>query len=160
MIIQKNSMDDSRLPRGIRNRNPLNIKKTKSQWLGLVSSENEKTFCVFKDAAYGFRAAFILLKNYYYFYQKRTIRQIINRWAPSVENNTWSYISSVCKGAKILPDDSLPPMKDENRELWINIVLQMCKVENGYIPANYRKKANEAFTWVFGNKFIQLSVNW
>ena len=74
--------------------NPLNIRYSeKNQWLGQTGERNG--FCVFSEEKYGWRAAFVLLKNYY---KKgfRTISQIIHRFAPASENPTSSYVSFVC----------------------------------------------------------------
>lgn len=74
--------------------NPLNIRYSeKNEWLGQTGERNG--FCVFSEEKYGWRAAFVLLKNYY---KKgfRTISQIIHRFAPASENPTSSYVSFVC----------------------------------------------------------------
>lgn len=74
--------------------NPLNIRYSeKNQWLGQTGERNG--FCVFSEEKYGWRAAFILLKNYY---KKgfRTISQIVHRFAPASENPTSSYVEFVC----------------------------------------------------------------
>lgn len=74
--------------------NPLNIRYSeKNQWLGQIGERHG--FCVFSEEKYGWRAGFILLKNYY---KKgfRTISQIIHRFAPASENPTSSYVSFVC----------------------------------------------------------------
>ena len=36
------------LPRGIRNCNPLNIRRSKDQWKGLLPEQNDKSFYQFK----------------------------------------------------------------------------------------------------------------
>ena len=72
------------LPRGIRNCNPLNIRRTaKDQWKGLAERQQDAAFCQFKSLEYGWRAAFYLLtRTYYHKYRLYTIRTIIRRWAP------------------------------------------------------------------------------
>lgn len=74
--------------------NPLNIRYSeKNEWLGQTGERNG--FCVFSEEKYGWRAAFVLLKNYY---KKgfRTVSQIVHRFAPASENPTSSYVSFVC----------------------------------------------------------------
>lgn len=74
--------------------NPLNIRYSeKNEWLGQTGERNG--FCVFSEEKFGWRAAFVLLKNYY---KKgyRSISQIIHRFAPASENPTSSYVSFVC----------------------------------------------------------------
>ena len=74
--------------------NPLNIRySAKNEWLGQIGHRNG--FCVFSEEKYGWRAGFVLLKNYY---KKgfRTVSQIVHRFAPASENPTSSYVSFVC----------------------------------------------------------------
>ena len=83
------------LPRGIRNNNPLNIRRTaKDQWKGLRAHQTDSAFCQFERLEYGWRAAFYLLtRTYYHKYRLFTIRGIISRWAPPNENLTATYIA-------------------------------------------------------------------
>ena len=84
------------LPRGIRNNNPLNIRKGKDQWKGLRAQQTDASFCQFERLEYGWRAAFYLLtRTYYHKYRLFTIRAIISRWAPPNENLTATYIENV-----------------------------------------------------------------
>ena len=74
--------------------NPLNIRYSeKNEWLGQTGERNG--FCVFSEEKFGWRAAFVLLKNYY---KKgyRSVSQIVHRFAPASENPTSSYVSFVC----------------------------------------------------------------
>ena len=120
-------------PRGIRNNNPLNIRRTPtSSWKGMRDEQSDKSFCQFKSMAYGFRAAFVLLKLYYTQHKLRTIRQIINRWAPSSDNNnTEAYIARVCADCCITSDQPLRYLTDDPRT-WLDIVAAMADVESGY----------------------------
>lgn len=75
--------------------NPLNIRYViTNQWLGQVGERNG--FCVFSEEKFGWRAAFVLLKNYH---KKgfRSVSQIVHRFAPASENPTSSYVDFVCK---------------------------------------------------------------
>ena len=77
------------LPRGIRNNNPLNIRRSKDQWQGLRAQQTDASFCQFETLEYGWRAAFYLLtRTYYHKYRLFTIRAIISKWAPPNENLT------------------------------------------------------------------------
>ena len=42
-------------PRGIRNCNPLNIRRSKDQWKGLAERQQDAAFCQFKSLEYGLR---------------------------------------------------------------------------------------------------------
>ena len=86
------------LPRGIRNNNPLNIRRGKDQWQGLRAQQTDAQFCQFETLEYGWRAAFYLLtRTYYHKYRLYTIRAIINKWAPPHENLTATYIENVSR---------------------------------------------------------------
>jgi hypothetical protein len=120
-----------KIVRGLRNNNPLNIIKSNTIWLGQTNCTSESTFCTFSSMQYGFRAALKLLKNYYCVHHLRTIRDIVSRWAPETENKTEAYIRQVCRMTMTGDDTPLPPMKEETRGVWINIVMAMATVECG-----------------------------
>ena len=121
------------LPRGIRNCNPLNIRRGKDQWKGLLKEQNDKSFYQFKSMEWGYRAAFRLLRTYRVKYQRYSVRTIIERWAPPNENNTQAYIRRVCEtmGVQshfILNIGSL----EEDDAYWAcELVRAMALVENG-----------------------------
>ena len=93
------------IPRGIRNNNPLNIRRSKDQWQGLRALQTDPSFCQFETLEYGWRAAFKLLtRTYYHTYRLFTIRAIINKWAPPNENKTEAYIKNVSRLTGIGPD--------------------------------------------------------
>lgn len=94
-------------PRGIRNNNPGNIRKTQTAWQGLAPVQSDPDFFIFETMAYGVRAAAVILLHYYRVHGLKTVRQIISRWAPPNENNTDAYISAVCGTMGVKPDDEL-----------------------------------------------------
>lgn len=120
-------MRNSSLPRGLRNNNPGNIRKNSDVFQGEKTS-SDKEFKQFKSMAYGYRAIFKILSNYYRNYKLDTIRKIIGRWAPKNENNTNAYIKAVSDYAGISADD---PINVNDREQMTRIVAGMSKVENG-----------------------------
>lgn len=122
----------AKLPRGIRNNNPLNIRKG-GRWIGQRYNETDKEFCEFQTMAYGFRAAFRTLITYYTKHDCKTLEKIINRWAPPNENDTLSYIRHVKVKAGIgfssarLPD----PRLKCSWPTWRRIIMAMASQENG-----------------------------
>ena len=72
--------------------NPFNI-RCGSRWLGLSSSS--KGFCEFETLEYGVRAACVLLLQSYRKKGVCRLSSIISRFAPSVENDTQSYLDYV-----------------------------------------------------------------
>lgn len=85
--------------RGYRNRNPGNLDfNTANDWLGqLGREEGGGRFARFDTHEHGIRALGKLLLNYQAKYKLMTIAGIINRWAPSHENNTSGYAQRVAK---------------------------------------------------------------
>ena len=126
------------LPRGIRNHNPLNIRRTaKDQWKGLAEVQTDRAFCQFKSLEYGWRAAFYLLtRTYYHKYRLYTIRTIIRRWAPSIENNTEVYIANVSRLTGISPDEPLGIPSDQPAR-WMMLGAAMAIQENGTSSLDY-----------------------
>lgn len=120
------------LPRGIRNNNPLNIRKG-NNWQGEKKVQTDKAFEEFESLQMGLRAGFIILRNYQRIslapkMRANTIRKIINRWAPPSENNTLKYIETVARRSGLNPDE-LIAYRDKPRML--AVVEAMCFVECG-----------------------------
>lgn len=86
-----------KVPRGIRNNNPLNIRySAANHWEGRREAKIDLEFEEFISDSYGLRAGFILINNYIRMKQLDTVEKIIRRWAPPSENNTENYINTVC----------------------------------------------------------------
>ena len=125
-------MMDKKLPRGIRNNNPLNIRKG-NNWQGEVSSSNDTQFEQFVSMQMGVRAGFNILKNYMTGYGGRAkaltnVHDIIHRWAPPSENNCKAYIDSVCRFSGLHPFERL---QFTDRTKMLALVDGMIRVECG-----------------------------
>lgn len=120
------------LTRGIRNCNPGNIRRG-DNWDGLVENGKEKdsSFCVFQSPQYGIRALTKILLNYEKRYGINTVKGIINRYAPSSENDTESYIKHVCEVLGVGEEDSLN-LYDKN--ILLTLIKAIIKHENGVQP--------------------------
>lgn len=119
-------------PRGIRNNNPGNI-RWGDDWKGLVAvaRRTDKSFCQFVKPEYGIRAMVIVLHNYQRKHGLSTVSGIINRWAPTSENDTQSYINSVAKATGVTPDQRI----DTNDSRFMMKLLQaIIQHENGVQP--------------------------
>lgn len=115
-------------PRGIRNNNPLNIRKGQT-WLGLSPTQSDPSFCQFRTMELGIRAACKIIQTYITKYHLTTVREIIYRWAPPEDgNDTGAYIRQVCKRAYYLRDTCIHA--DNAREL-TRLIHAMAYVENG-----------------------------
>ena len=130
-------MSESKLPRGLRNNNPLNIRRSGDKWQGLKVRQEDKAFFQFSEMKWGWRAAFRLLCHTYYGkYKLRTIRDIITRWAPPKENNTEAYIRRVTDRIGIGPDRELGDPQTHPTQ-WMMIGIAMAIVENGTTNLDY-----------------------
>ena len=121
-----------KLPRGIRNNNPLNIRKG-NNWHGERAIQDDPAFEQFVSIEYGLRAAFILLRNYIQgkppaWVKYNTIDKIIRRWAPESENATQHYIDFVAKDTGI---DARQVISFSDRKSMVAIVSAMAMVECG-----------------------------
>lgn len=95
------SIDLPRLPRGCRNNNPLNIRRSRSQWLGKIpfNKSTDTQFEQFETMNLGIRAAMCLLRTYINKYKLNSVSSIIRRWAPASDgNNVDFYVSFVSGG--------------------------------------------------------------
>lgn len=95
------------IARGIRNCNPGNLERG-TNWLGLKPIQDDPRFCQFVSMDYGCRALLKTLMTYRNKHGLKTIRGIINRWAPNIENNTSGYMQRVSKAIGYGLDDELP----------------------------------------------------
>lgn len=118
-------------PRGIRNNNPLNI-RIGNTWLGERQNPTDPAFEEFVTMAYGYRAAFCILRRYIRRYKKNTISSIISTWAPANENNTQKYIDFVSSKLGINPDVTI---NYEDEETMTKLVAAMQIMECG-VPAD------------------------
>ena len=121
-------MKKNNLPRGLRNNNPGNIRINGDLFQGEVRPSKDKSFKQFETMAYGYRAMFVILRNYIRNYKLDTIRKMISRWAPPKENHTEAYVKAVSDYAGIPADD---PINVNDREQMIRIVAGMSRVETG-----------------------------
>jgi hypothetical protein len=87
--------------RGIRNNNPGNIERG-APWQGLMEPDRmtprqaaETRFAVFRSPKWGIRAIARTLITYQDKHGLNTVRGIIDRWAPPVENDTAAYVAAV-----------------------------------------------------------------
>ena len=117
-----------KISRGLRNNNPLNIRRNSTKWKGLSAKQTDREFFSFVDACWGYRAAFVALHNYYLRHSLKTLRAWINRWAPPVENDTDAYVRFVSRVSGIDADAELD-INDEDSML--RIVSAMSHMENG-----------------------------
>ena len=113
--------------RGLRNNNPLNIRRSGEQFQGEING-TDKSFKTFSSLPYGYRAGFVILGTYLS-RGVNTIEKIISKWAPPVENDTESYIKNVEKWSGV---PRYKVLSGADGADYILIVAAMCFVENGH----------------------------
>lgn len=116
--------------RGIRNNNPGNIRHG-DKWQGLSAEQTDSEFCVFSQPEYGIRALCRILRTYQHKYGLRDVHSIINRFAPPVENDTESYIKSVCLKLDVTPETLIDL---EEKGIMLNLLKAIIRHENGEQP--------------------------
>ena len=116
--------------RGIRNNNPLNIRKTDTSWKGEVGGADNE-FETFSAPEWGIRAAARILQTYQEKYGLNTVRGIVGRWAPPSENDTSAYVQAVSIWADFEPDD---PLDMTNYDTVYRLLRAMARMENGKPP--------------------------
>ncbi|MPY23923.1 hypothetical protein [Shewanella sp. YLB-07] len=128
---QPNTGSTMRMPRGLANNNPLNIRENDRvdyDWLGESIVDNDESFEVFDTPFYGIRAAARILKTYRDKRGLNTVEGIINRWAPTHENPTPEYANFVANRAGVSVQQPLS-MAD-----YPKVIGAMIHFENGYNP--------------------------
>lgn len=116
------------MSRGLRNCNPGNIRQSKTRYKGERHPSRDSEFKEFESMAYGYRAMFVLLDTYSRRYGLCTIRQMLNRYAPPVENFTEGYIRFVSEKTGIAPDEIINTRAARDM---VPIVAAMSQIENG-----------------------------
>lgn len=121
------------LPRGIRNHNPLNLREDihGDQWDGEALFNTDSSFEEFKSPVWGIRAGAKTLRNYQRIHGLYTVSDIINRFAPSVENNTSSYIEHVASKLGVHANQSI---NLDDKAVLTQLVNVIIKHENGINP--------------------------
>lgn len=117
------------LPRGIRNNNPGNIRHG-DNWRGMAEEQPDSAFITFVKPEWGFRAMVRILHSY----NRRgvnTLAEIINTWAPPVENNTAAYVNHVAERLGMAPSGVIDL---EDRETVIDLLEAITLHENGQQP--------------------------
>lgn len=131
-------MSKNRLPRGIRNNNPLNIRYVrKNNWQGRAPQKKDNAFEEFRSMAFGYRAAFMLMHKYIRLYNLHSIYDVVARWAPTADgNDVMNYAGRVSEKTSwgIFTD-----IEWTDWRFMVKMAVAMAEVENGvcmsYTPA-------------------------
>jgi hypothetical protein len=120
------------IPRGVRLNNPGNLKYDPAvRWQGLDSPTDDGTFCRFLSPKWGIRAMARVLIAYQDKHNIRTVNEIVQRWAPAVENDTGAYIRHLASEVGV--DPTQPINLHDPR--WLRpLVIGIIRHENGMQP--------------------------
>lgn len=118
--------------RGIRNNNPGNIRRDGTAWQGMAKDQSgDHAFVVFSAPEWGIRAIARVLITYQDQHGLRTIRAIISRWAPAVENDTEAYVRAVANAVGVPADAEIDVHTYADLEPLVRAII---KHENGSQP--------------------------
>ena len=132
------------MSRGLRNNNPGNIRLGNFRYKGERAKSSDSAFRQFESVEWGYRAMFVLLHTYATKRGCRTLRAMINRYAPPTENFTEGYLRCVTNTTHLSPDE---PISTTDGAVMTAIVAAMSAVENGI-------KANMGDVWRGWELFI------
>lgn len=96
----------------------------------------DRRFVVFQGPLWGIRALARVLLTYSRVYPQDdprdidTVREIISRWAPGSENDTWAYITHVSRLMGVGPDD---PIDVTDESVMVQLVKAIVDHENGRV---------------------------
>ena len=116
-------------PRGIRNNNPGNIRfNERFIWRG-QSGQDSEHFLQFTDALHGIRAMALLLGDYVEYHGIRSIRALIERWAPYPLYRVGPYADYVARACLVDPTERIHLLGYA-----LCIITSMIQFENGENP--------------------------
>jgi hypothetical protein len=119
-------------PRGFRNNNPGNIDRNATKWQGMADDQSsDPRFVVFKTPQWGIRALARTLLTYQNQYGLKTVKAIINRWAPPGENDTGAYVKAVAESCGVDPS---APITLDSCDMMLPLVKAIIVHENGSNP--------------------------
>ena len=128
---------ENKLTRGVRNCNPLNIRRSQCLWMGKMINpkQRDREFEQFRVMSYGLRAAMLLLTRYHRDHVLIHVSEIVHRWAPAADGNDevayTKFVEAQMRG--ILKPDGFVPA---TRQALYALVTAMSRMESGYVPLN------------------------
>jgi hypothetical protein len=94
------------MTRGLVNNNPGNIRKNGTAWRGAIAG-SDPAFVTFDTPQDGIRAMAKVLLTYQRQHGLDTIAELLERWAPAVENDSFAYIDDVATRLGLDPDERI-----------------------------------------------------
>lgn len=122
-------------PRGIRLNNPGLLRRTGDPWQGLTARQDDLAFFAFEEPKWGIRAMARVLVTYQDRHGCRTVADFIRRWAPPNENDTASYVASVCQSAGWEPSRLLDVQSHGDMRPLVEAIIRHENGQQPYTPA-------------------------
>lgn len=116
------------MSRGLDNCNPGNLRLSAVRYKGEIRPSRDRQFRTFESMAWGYRAIFVLLHTYSVRYKCKTLRSMVERYAPPVENDTDGYLRFVSMRAAVHPDCEVDTL---DHRMMTAIVSAVSLIENG-----------------------------
>ena len=153
--------------RGLRNRNPLNIRRGGDRWQGSTRVQTDPDFVTFTDLKWGYRAAWKVLATYHKRLAKQRKRfnlfHILSQWAPEADgNDVRAYMHAVMKIGGIGGHECFtqPDSVSGYRRLTTLLMAMTC-VECGIKPFQVNMDAiREGFRLAFPNVDLSEENEW
>ena len=102
-----------------------------ANWVGKIFPGTDDAFEQFDTPQHGIRAAAKIIINYGRDDHINTLNAIIQRWAPSIENNTVAYVGDVSRRCGVSPFE---PFNTLDPDCLADLVEAMIYHENGLNP--------------------------
>lgn len=119
------------VPRGIRNHNPGNLRRSPDPWVGLSPEQTDPDFLQFSESVFGIRALARTLFNYQAKHDLKTAMALIERWAPASENDTRAYVKAVSSELDV---EAETPLDLSDRDELAALVKAIIRHECGQQP--------------------------
>ena len=129
--MSKSFLNNPKVARGLRNNNPGNLITTTVAWQGKIplnkNTDQNKKFEQFENVYYGIRA---MIRQFITDIGrgKNTVKLLITKYAPPIENDTDAYINSVAKTLGVSPSQKLTEI---NSTFLLRLARAVLKVELG-----------------------------
>jgi len=141
-----------RLPRGIRNNNPGNLR---SACDSRYHTTREDGFARFRTPHDGLVNLAACARSFYYRHHLTTVSDFINRYAPPTENQTADYVAFVARYLRISPAlVAKEPMRLDRLWRMVDLMRAIIAMENGPTPQRYSVGGE----W-FGPCELSLAIN-
>ena len=116
----------------MKNNNPLNLRRTGWVWQGLHPRQTDPEYYRFRNAAYGYRAAFMTLRLMVRKKNRHTLARLLKEWAPDADGrDAQLYTARVCALTGLTPHTRIDPL-DADR--MIPLVAAISRIEQHERP--------------------------